>query len=402
MLQSGSATSSPQRATRPARLAELCFWGSVGTLAYTFAIFPVVVMLRGLLLDRPYRSEDRFPSVSVILAVRNEQRSIGPKLQNISALDYPADRVQVIVASDGSEDQTADIVARDYPEVVLLRLPRNGKDAAIAAATAAASGDILVMTDANSTIARGSLRALMRPFADRDVGGVAGDQHYTARFSDERVGGERAYWHFDRLLKRAGSRGGSTVAATGAFYAIRRSLFRPIPRGVNDDYFLSASVVLQGHRLVHAPEAVTYKPTSGSLSSEFKRKVRLMTRGFRTEWELRPLFNPARYGFYAVQFASQKFLRRAACVPLIVLLGSSAAMGFPRRPWRLVAVAQGAFYIAGFVAWLVPERVPPRWRRAFAVPGFFTMSTVAASVALWNGLRGRVIDRWEPDRGRGD
>jgi cellulose synthase/poly-beta-1,6-N-acetylglucosamine synthase-like glycosyltransferase len=387
---------------RPARLAELCFWGSVGTLAYTFVVFPLVVMLRGLLLDRPYRSEDQFPSVSVILAVRNEQRRIGPKLQNIASLDYPADRVQVIVASDGSEDETADIVARDYPEVVLIRLPRSGKDAAISAATAAASGDILVMTDASSTNARGSLRALMRPFADRHVGGVAGDQLYTARFGDESVGGERAYWHFDRLLKRAGSRGGSAVAATGAFYAIRRSLFRPIPRGVNDDYFLSASVVLQGHRLVHAPEAVAYKPPSGTLSSEFKRKVRLMTRGFRTEWELRSLFNPAQYGFYAVQFASQKFLRRAACVPLIALLGSSTVVGLRRRPWRLVAVAQGAFYVAGFAAWLVPERVPRRWRRAFAVPGYFTMSTTAASVALWNGLRGRVIDRWEPDRGRGE
>jgi cellulose synthase/poly-beta-1,6-N-acetylglucosamine synthase-like glycosyltransferase len=399
MSQGHSATRKPEHAGVATRVAELCFWASFGILAYTFATFPVLLVLRGLLIKRPIRSEDQFPLVSVILAVRNEERKIRRKLENLASLDYPAGNMQVIVASDGSEDETTEIVAKQFPEVVLLRLARSGKGAAISAACAIASGDILVMTDANSIIDIASLRALMRPFGDESIGGVAGDQRYAATPGDHAMKGERAYWSFDRLLKRAGSWGGSTVAATGTFYAIRRSLFRTIPPGVNDDYFLSASVVLQGYRLVHEPHAVAFEPTSGSLRAEFNRKVRLMTRGFRTEWELRQLLNPVHYGFYAVQFASQKLLRRAACIPLMFLLASSTLLAFRGGQWRWAALSQGVFYATGVAAWLIPDSLPKAWQRAMAVPGYFTMSTVAASVALWSALRGHVVDRWEPDRG---
>ena len=375
------------------------FWFAAFSVVYTYVLFPVIVLLRGLLRRRPYRAADITPPVSIIIAAHNEVQGIGAKLENLLALDYPADCLEVVIASDGSDDGTNDIVAR-YADrgVRLLSLPRVGKAPALNSAVAASGGEILVFSDANSIYARDAVRAIVRPFADPDVGGVAGDQRYLARTDSEGTAeGERQYWNFDRLLKRAESSAGNTVSATGAIYAIRRSLFQTIPAGVTDDFITSTAVIAQGRRLVFADDAVAYEPLASSTGVEFGRKVRVITRGLRGVVLRRELLDPTRHGFYAVQLLSHKVLRRLVVVPL-VLLAAAAPLLWRQGPiYRLAATGQGVVYGFG-AAGIILRGTPVGRSKLFAIPAFFCLVNAAAMVALVNLLRGHRIELWQPQR----
>lgn len=375
------------------------FWGAVALLGYTFVVFPALVFVRGRLFPQPYVVADVTPQVSMIIAAHNEAGGIAAKLDNVLSLDYPLECLQVVIASDGSDDGTNAIVERYAGRhVVLLALPRQGKIPALNAAAQAATGEILVFSDANSMYAPSALRALVRPFADGTVGGVAGDQQYVAQAG---VGltsaGEHSYWGFDRRLKRAQSRAGHAVSATGAIYAIRRALFRPIPPGVTDDFVASTAVIAQGFRLVVAPDAVAYEPVAGASGVEFGRKVRVMTQGFRSLLVMRELFNPLRYGFYALQLFSHKLLRRLMVFPLLALLVVSPWLWSYGVVYRVALVGQLVFY--GCAA-LGPVLSGTRLGRlkVVTIPFFFCMVNGAALVAVLNVVRGRRIERWEPQR----
>ncbi|MDQ3344738.1 MAG: glycosyltransferase family 2 protein [Chloroflexota bacterium] len=373
------------------------FWTALGLVAYTYVGFPLLLALRGALLHRPYRSASIQPLVSLIIAARNEAASIGAKLANINQLDYPMDRLQVIVVSDGSDDGTEEIVdGHPGHRITLLRRPREGKAAALNAAVATANGEILVFSDSNSRYASDAVSRLVMPFADPQVGGVAGNQVYERKARLEGSSeGERAYWGYDRWMKVAESRAGSTVSATGAIYAIRRDLFEPIPDGVTDDFYTSVGVIAKGRRLVFAPDAIAYEPPATSGRFEFERKVRIMTRGLQGVMLRRRLLDPRLHGFYAVQLASHKVLRRLMVFPMIVLALGAVALWRDGRLYRWAAVGQLTFYAAACVGLM-----PWHWgrRKVFALPAFICLATAASAAASWNMLRGRRIDRWEPSR----
>ena len=158
-------------------MTALLFWASVGLVAYAYAGYPLLLMLRAYLFPRPVRCADITPRVTLIVCAHNEANDIAAKLENLLSLDYPSDRLDIVIASDGSTDGTDDVV-RGFPQVKLLSLPRRGKIPTLNVAVAAAKGEILVFSDANSMYERTALRALLRPFADPGVGGVAGDQRY--------------------------------------------------------------------------------------------------------------------------------------------------------------------------------------------------------------------------------
>jgi len=380
-------------------VALATFWGSLALVAYTYLGFPALVLARGLLRPRGYRSGGGTPRVSMVIAARNEAGSIGAKIENLLALDYDEGRLEVIVVSDGSTDGTGEIAAaRGGPAVRVLDLGRVGKAAALNAGVAASTGDILVFSDANSVYAPDALRALVRPFADPDVGGVAGDQRYRVdvdgRYADGIVAGERGYWALDRLLKSLQSRGGNAISATGAIYAIRRELFEPIPDGVTDDFFTSTGVIARGKRLVFAADAVAYEPPAPSGSREFDRKVRVITRGLRAVGARRELLDARRHGFYALQLFSHKILRRLMIVPLATLAVASAALAAAGHPWyQAAAAAQGMFYGCAALGLARGSQL-----KVLKLPAYFCLVNAACARAVWNIVRGRRIDRWEPAR----
>jgi glycosyltransferase involved in cell wall biosynthesis len=380
-------------------MSRLLFWLSAGLIGYTYAGFPALVLARGRLRPRPHREEPVTPTVSIVIAARNEEASIAGKLDNLAALDYPADRLEVLIASDGSEDATNELVAaRAHDRLRLVDLPRGGKAATLNAAVAQARGDVLVFSDANSMFAPDAVRRLVAPFADPEVGGVAGDQRYVADGGEAAVaGGERSYWSLDRAIKLAESRGGHVISATGAIYAVRRSLFREVPASSTDDFATSTGVIAQGHRLVFAPNAVAYEAVGASAEVEFSRKVRVMTRGLNGVIIRRELLDPRRHGFYALQLLSHKVLRRLMAIPLIVLAASATAL-WRRSPfYAAAAAAQVSLYLVGVLGLLAGRR--PRARgKLVAAPTFFVLVNAASLQALLNVVRRRDIARWEPGR----
>lgn len=378
----------------------LLFWSAVGALAYTYAIFPIITLFRAVLLQRPYRTAPITPSVSMIVAARNEATTIEAKLDNLAALDYPRDRLEVIVVSDGSYDGTDEIVRARSDGLVRLVAPgRVGKGAALGIGVEASSGEVLVFSDANSMYERGALRALVAPFADETIGGVAGNQVYlpasSAGRADGVLAGEQRRWDVDRLFKRAQSHAGSVTGATGAIYAIRRALFRPIPEGVTDDLMNTLVVIAQGHRFVFAEDAIALEPVAPSREAEFTRKVRVMTRGLRSVLVMRELLDPRRYGFFSLQLFTHKVLMRTMAGSLIVLAVVSPTLWRRGRLYRLATVTQAAAYGIGGAALGAPGSRLGRSRLA-SLAGYVILVNVASLRACWNIVSGRRIDRWEP------
>jgi cellulose synthase/poly-beta-1,6-N-acetylglucosamine synthase-like glycosyltransferase len=379
---------------------EVVFVASALIVLYAYVGFPLLTWVRSLVWRKPCRTADITPTVSIVVCCHNEAKSIGEKLENLLTLDYPADRCQIIIASDGSTDATDEIVSRYLSQrLSLIRLPRGGKAAALNAAVAQSTGEILVFSDANSMYDPEAIRELVAPLADETVGGVAGNQVYRrSHQAGAAAAGEMNYWDFDRWMKLWQSRSGHVTSATGAIYAIRRELFRPVPEGVTDDFVTSTRVIAQGKRLVFAPRAICYEPVAGAAKAEFGRKVRVITRGLRGVWTMRELLDPFRFGFYSVQVFSHKVLRRLVIVPLLLMAITAPLLSSQGMGYRLVTLGEIAFCAAALIGmWC--ERSGRRMPKVLAIPVFFCLINAAVLAAVWNVVRGKRIVVWNPQRG---
>lgn len=381
-------------------MSIVLFWVCVAGIAYTYVGFPLLLWLRAKLAPSPFHIDlSATPTVSVLIAAHNEAASIGAKLDNVLSLDYPRDRLQVIIASDGSTDRTVEI-ARQFADerIQVLDLPRRGKAAALNASAPACTGEVLVFSDANSMFAPNALRVLAGHLAEPNVGGVAGDQRYLSTAGSNE--GERRYWDFDRMLKRWQSAAGSVTSATGAIYAVRRDLFTTVPEGVTDDFAVSTAIVAAGRRLVFAENAVAYEPPAEAADAEFARKVRIITRGLRGIAVRRVLLNPLRYGFYSLQLVSHKVLRRLVAVPLLVVAAISPWLWQSGLPYQLFVSAQAAFYVCALLGWQLRQTRAGRCK-LFSLPFFFCLVNLASLLAFCNVLLGRRIVTWQPQRAGG-
>jgi len=383
---------------------ELVFWGCLLLLVYVYFGFPLLLLLRSRLYPRPYRIGSETPTVSVVIAARNEEGVIGSRVENLLQVDYPESKLEILVASDGSDDGTNEIVRRyANGRVRLLELDRVGKAAALNAAVGTAAGEVLVFSDANSMFRADAVRQLVGPLADPEVGGVAGNQVYLSpEQGDASVVGEQQYWNFDRSLKLAQSSAGSVTGATGAIYAIRRALFRPMRPDVNDDLLTSLRIVAQGYRLVFAPEAVAYEPVVETASQTFKRRVRVIARGLRCIVVMRELLDPRRHGFFSLQLLSHKLLLRTAALPLGLLAVVSGLLWNHGTVYRAAAIGQAGFYALGALGIAFADRRIAKLKLV-AFPAYFCLVNAAAAKAIWELVRGETLERWEPDRsGPGD
>jgi glycosyltransferase involved in cell wall biosynthesis len=378
------------------RTSRAGFWLSVAWVAHTYAGFPILVTLRGILRHRPLAIGESLPSITVVVPAYNESATIVEKLANTLALEYPPESLEVIVASDGSEDGTNELVAQFGQGVRLLALPRLGKNGALTRAASDARGEILVFTDADTKLTARTLVHIAAPFADPDVGGVAGER----RHGHESQPGPSAADQGKRLLRRLMSRAGNVTSAEGQIYAIRRELFQPVPENVLDDFWISTRVVAAHRRLVYEPEAASY-PMEGVtvVRRPFERMVRMTGPLFHAVWLRRDLLNPAEYGFYSLQLISHKLMRRLLFIPLIGLAMTAPGLRSSGRVYRAAGLAQGLLHGAALAGLLLRGtrlgRLPPL-KAALA----FDRKNVAATVALIQQLRGMRPrdDLWEPQR----
>jgi len=377
---------------------EILFWLSAAALFYTYVGYPLLITLIAWLRPRNIQRAHREPSVTIIITAYNEERALATKLENTLALDYPRDLIEIIVASDCSNDKT-DEIARSFADrgIKLHRQPeRLGKTAAQNATVEKARGEIIVFSDATSFYQPDVLRKMMPNFADASVGCVAGRLVYVDP-SDSRVGrGAKSYWGYETFLKRRESRACSLIGASGCLYAVRRSAYVPLYNEACSDFIIATKMIEQGLSTIYEPDAICTEETNQRHDNELKMRVRIIAQTFTDLWRHRSMMNPLRSGFYAVELFSHKVMRYFVPFFLVALFASSAALSSTAPLYEILFAAQAAGYSCAAFAWLL-ENLGVR-SRILALPHYFVLANVASVIALFQFLRGEKYARWEPIR----
>jgi cellulose synthase/poly-beta-1,6-N-acetylglucosamine synthase-like glycosyltransferase len=377
--------------------AEVVFWLSAAALFYTYAGYPLLLALVSTIRPRRVRRGEFESTVSVIITAYNEERDLVAKLENTLALDYRAELLEIIVASDCSSDRTDEIVKEFAPRGVRLhRQPqRLGKTAAQNAAVVEARGDIILFSDATSLYQPDVLRALLPSFADSTVGCVAGRLIYVDP-SDSRVGrGARSYWSYETFLKRHESLACSLIGASGCLYAVRKSAYVPLYHEACSDFIIATKMVEQGLRAIYEPNAVCTELTNGRSDNELKMRVRIIAQTFTDLWRHVGMLNPFRSGFYAVQLFSHKVMRYLVPFFLIAIFAASAVLAGSIF-YRVLFSVQLAGYACAVLAWLLD--FAGMRSRLLALPQYFVLANVASLIAMYKFLRGERFASWEPIR----
>jgi cellulose synthase/poly-beta-1,6-N-acetylglucosamine synthase-like glycosyltransferase len=363
---------------------------------YIYFGYPALLWILARLRPRPIARADVTPPVTLVVPTYNEEDVVERKIRNALALDYPRERLEVLILSDGSTDATCSIVRAFEDDVVrLIELPRGGKAAALNCGASEARGEILVLTDANVELAADAVKVLARAFADPEVGGVSGKKKSIVRKgADTTELGENLYWRWDQWQKTLESAIGSIFAADGTLYAIRRSLYVPIADPAQaDDIAISARVVLQGYRLVFDPEAVAYEEAPVEGADEFRRKVRVTNHSVRALLNLGSALWTS--GCYSVELLSHKLVRHLIPFFLIALLLSSAWLARSSHLFGLILALQALFYVFAMAGALLRHRRGGALR-LFSVPYYFCLVNAAAFFGVLSIARGTRVREWSP------
>ena len=360
------------------------FWGSLGALAWTHVGYPVAAEIAARMRPRPVRKDDTAePSVTVIVAAYNEETVIERRLENLLALDYPAERVDMVVASDASSDRTNELVlavAEHESRVRLIDCPRGGKVAAQNRAVRETSSDVVAFSDANATWAPDALRRLVANLADPEVAYVCGRLRLeTAEGGNQ----EGLYWRYELKLREAESRLGSITGGNGSIYALNRADYVEVDPRWGHDLSFPYRMVQAGRRAVYEPTAHAFEKPTPSNETEYRRKVRM----FEHCWEIAlrgSMFRRLPPG-YLVEVVSHRLLRYGSGVLHLTLLASSVAL--VADGWAYGIVLAGQLALVGAAAAGVP------------IARYYALVTWATVVALWNYLRRGVPATWETAEG---
>ena len=375
---------------------------SLALLLYTYAGYPLLLWVAGR-IRRPHPTAEQeaidWPLVSISISAYNEEAQIRELIKSLLALDYPRERLQVLIISDGSTDRTDAIVAEYADEGIELHrmTVRGGKTKAENAASELLRGEIVVNTDASTRILPGSLKPLVAAMRDPTVGCASGRDVSVGTEGADANRGESGYVGYEMTVRDLETRVSGIIGASGCFYAIRARLHSlPLPGTLSRDFASALHAREHGYRAVSVSEALCLVPRGQSLRKEYRRKVRTIARGMRTLWYKRRLMNPLREGVFAWMLVSHKVCRWmlpwAALAALLALLALA-----PAYLWARIAVGLALVVMAlGAVGWLLSDRagVP----KLFAAPAFLIAGNLAAAHALLRVLAGGEDALWEPTR----
>jgi cellulose synthase/poly-beta-1,6-N-acetylglucosamine synthase-like glycosyltransferase len=371
------------------------FWLSVVFLAYVLIGYPLLVWVLARWKARSHRRAEVWPSVSVIIAARDEAAIIGEKIRNTLDLAYPADKLEIIVASDASEDETPAIVrAFAARGVKLVEVPeRRGKHYAQMVARDISRGEILVFTDASVRLEADALQKIVSNFGDPSVGSVSSEDRVVREKKSWL--GEGAYIRSEMWLRRLESRVGSLVGLSGSFFAARREVCASWHPHQSSDFFVALHTVAAGYRAVVDPESRGHYGVTRSDRSELHRKVRTIVHGLDVFFTHREMLNPFRYGFFSWQLVSHKLFRWLAPFALLALLVSTLFL-WGRGPfYQFCLLAQGALLGGGLLALAVRSLAQ---FKVFKLASFFLLGNAATLIAWMKFCSGERFVRWEPTR----
>lgn len=378
-------------------LLILIFWTATFCIIYAHLLYPALLLALARIWSRPVQQSDIEPSVSLLIPAFNEEKVIREKILNSLALDYPPEKLQVIVVSDRSTDGTDVIVGDFAPHVTLKRNEAQlGKIAGLSNAVRDCRGEIIVITDANAFFEEDALRKLMRNFADPRVGCVSGKR--IVRSAEGQIPqGQGLYWKFENALRIAESRIYSTAFTLGAMTAIRRELFLPLPGELEFDQVWSLHVVNSGFRSIYEPEAIFYEDSHTSAGSEFKMHFRNTIRGLTMAGQLGQYLDTSRHRFYTFHVFSRKVSRWLVGLFSFILLTASCVLAFRGAFFALALLAQVGFYGLAAAGYRQAVR-QEKQSKIFYIPFFFTLINTATLWALIRYFTGLRLKTWATGR----
>lgn len=373
-------------------LLHLLFWACALLLLHVFVGYPAWLWLAARWWPRPIRKQSVAPTVTVVIAAHGGAAQVQAKLANLGALDYPHDSIDIVIACDGCRDDTA-ALCRQFgdPRVRVLEFAeRRGKAACLNDAIALATGDVLLLTDVRQRLSPTALRELVANLADSTVGAVSGE----LQFEDAQTGfalGVDAYWRYEKGIRHAESRSGSTVGVSGALYAMRRALYRPLPPGtVLDDVLVPMQVAAAGHRVVFEPLALAWDRPSQQPVEEQRRKIRTLAGNYQliqlAPWLLSPWHNPLWF-----RFVSHKLLRLLAPWLLLLLAATGVVLASHHAVCAVVVLLLAAAFglvVAGRLLPAIGGLLPVR-----LLVAFFYLNLFSAQ-AFFAFARNRRLHLW--------
>ena len=356
-------------------------------------------LMRAVGLAKPNLVGNLEPTVTILISAYNEVGVITEKISNTLSLDYPIDKLEIIVISDCSDDGTDEAVqAFNRPNVKLLRMPdRGGKTLGLNAAVQVSLGEILVFSDANAMYEQQALRNITRNFFDPKVGAVIGESAYADSEGNAQES-ESLYWKYETNIKVLETSIGSVVGGDGAIYAIRKTLYKPMPADALSDFVNPIQIVMSGYRCIYEPTAKSIEEATDNMEKEFRRKVRIVNRAWRALWAMPSVLNPFKYGFFSIEVLSHKLLRWLVPGILLVLFLISIPLSGTGYIYSFALVAQVALYgfaVAGYL-----RRESNNLPRIFSVPYYFCLVNYASARGIVEAFCGKTYTTWNTPRAK--
>ena len=379
-------------------MALIVFWICCALLVYSYFLYPLLVGILAKRFGTPVVGDNVLRRVTVIVTAYNEANCIRAKLDNLAGLEYPPNLIQIMVVSDGSTDATEEIAASyEVRPVRVLRVDgRQGKTACQNAAALAADGEILVFTDATTQLQPDAIRAMVRNFADPQIGCVGGRLKYVSDVHNMTGSGGEAYWNYEMRLRMGESSLGSLIGVSGCLYAVRKSAYRPIDPGLISDFAIAMRIQELGLRTVLAPDACCYETTLEDGTRELSMRVRVGVRSLNALMHERRFLNPLKYGLFAWQLWSHKVLRYASPFLWIGALAANVLLISYHVAYLAMFIGQCAIIVAGIAGFMLQDR--NHNLGLLSKPYYFVLTNLASLIAALRFLRGERMVVWTPVR----
>lgn len=379
-------------------MMEIIFWLTVFIIIYTYIGYSLFIMLLSLFFNKKVDKKDIEPTVTFLITAYNEERDIERKLKNTLELDYPRNKLQIIVASDGSTDRTDEIVKRFSDKGIILHRVegRVGKTETQNQTMKIATGDIIIFSDATTEYDKQVIRKIVRNYNDPSVGAVSGMYEYRNPTGGPVGWSQILFWKYERMNKICQTKIKTITGCYGPIYSIRRELYVPLPREIMSDLVEPLKILQKGYRIVFEPEALAYEVTTQKASQEFRMRIRVITRGMNGLLYMKELFNPFKYGFISLQLFSHKVLRWLIPVFMIILFFSNIFLLRDSKLYMTTFAFQIVFYLSAFLGWitdLLNIKI-----KIFALPLYFCVVNIASLISLVKTLSGGKAVTWEPIR----
>ncbi len=369
------------------------------SLFYIYFGYPLALLLITRLIKRPVKKEMYFPSVTILIPAYNEEEYIETTIKNKLELDYPRDKLEIIVISDNSTDSTEEKVGKFKQQGVtlLIQSPRKGKTAALNLAHKYAKGEIILFSDANSIYNSDAIKHIIKNFKDPDVGYVTGKMIYVNEAGSVIGDGCTNYMKYENFLRSIETRLGSIVGVDGGIDAIRKSLYVPMREDQLPDFILPLHIIRQGFRVVYEPKAILREVTLNRGQDEYKMRVRVALRALWALVDMKSLFNIFRYGFFSFQLISHKLLRYLGFIFIFLIFFSNIFLISVNDFFLISFILQIIFYLLAFLPFKYEKNLSKI--KLFYIPYYFTLVNIGFAEALIKFILRKKQIMWTPRKG---